>query len=79
LIGFLPPFRFAAPIWNEAPLQKINRALTGLVVLASDLEFLRWRAVPSSRIVGQPAVTDVEPIDDGVVDRASGLDDSPTH
>ena len=67
------------PMRNQAPPQKIERTLAGLVVLADDQQFLARRAVPPPRIVRQAAVAHVESIDECVTERPRGLNDPTTH
>ena len=68
-----------APMRDQALLQKIERTLAGLVVLANDQKFLARRAVPSPRIVRQVAFAHVESFDDCVAERPRRLNDPTAH
>src|SRR5262249_11820717 len=68
-----------APIRDQAPTQRIERDLAGLVIAADDQQVLARRAVPPRRIVVHAAVAHVHAIDDGIPKRSAALDDPPTH
>jgi hypothetical protein len=71
--------RITAPIRNQAPTQRIERYLAGLVIAPDHQQVLARRGVPPWRIVVQPAVAHVHAIDDGIAKRSAALDDPPTH
>src|SRR5262249_4651163 len=68
-----------APIRDQAPPQRIEQYLSGLVIAADDEQFLAGRAIPSLRIVAETTVTHVHAIDDGIAKQSAALDDPPAH
>src|SRR5262249_17813386 len=60
-----PAFWVSAPVRDQPPLQKVQRPLSGLMVLPNDQQLLAGRGVVPPRCVRQAAVPDVETIDDG--------------
>src|SRR5262249_39516976 len=71
--------RVLAPIRDQAPAQRVERYLSGLVIAADDEQFLAGRAIPSRRIVVETTVAYVHAIDDGIAKRRAALDDPPAH
>src|SRR5262249_28632376 len=71
--------RITAPVRDQAPTQRIERYLAGLVIAADDQQVLARRAVLPRRIVVHAAVAHVHAIDDGIAKRTAALDDPPAH
>src|SRR5215475_10678321 len=68
-----------APIRDQAPAQRVERYLAGLVIAADDQQFLTRRSVPPGRIIVHASVAHVHAIDAGITKRSAALDDPPTH
>src|SRR6266404_9693003 len=71
--------RVFAPIRNEAPAQRVERHLAGLMIAADDEQFLAGRGVPPGRIIVHATVAHVHAIDDGIPKRSAALNDPPAH
>src|SRR6266404_3883331 len=71
--------RIIAPIRDQAPTQRVERYLAGLVIAADDQQVLAGRGVPARRIIVDAAVAHVHAIDDGIPKRSAALDDPPAH
>jgi hypothetical protein len=56
--------RILTPARNEAPPERVERELAGLVITPDHQEVLAWRAVPARRIVVDAAITDVHSVHD---------------
>src|SRR6478672_6368880 len=54
--------RILTPVRNEAPPERVERELAGLVITPDHQEVLAWRAVPARRIVVDAAITDVHSV-----------------
>jgi hypothetical protein len=72
-------FRILTPVRNEAPPERVERELAGLVITPDHQEALAWRAVPARRLVVDVAVADVHPVHDAIPYRRAALDDPPAH
>src|SRR5262245_11857251 len=68
-----------APIRDQAPAQRVERYLAGLVIAADDQQFLTRRSVPPGRIIVHATVAHVHAINDGITKRSAALDDPSTH
>jgi hypothetical protein len=69
--------RVVAPVWDQAPAQRVQRHLAGPVIAADDQEILAGCSVPPRRVYA--AVAHVHAIDDGIPTRSAALDDPPAH
>ena len=58
--------RVLAPIWDQAPAQRVQRHLAGLVIAPDYQQLLAGRGVPARRIIVHAAVAHVHAIDDGI-------------
>jgi hypothetical protein len=74
-----PALRVLAPVGNEPPLEKVERAFPRLGILSDYEQFLARAAVPSTRIIVQPGVADIQSVHEGVIHRPFGLNDATTH
>ena len=74
-----PSLGIGAPIWNQTPSQKVERSFAGVMVLPDDEKFLARSSIPATRIVREPAVANVQPIDDRQPDWIGDLHNAPTH
>ena len=74
-----PALRVLAPVGNEPPLEKVERAFSRLRILSDHEQFLARAAVPSTRIIVQPGVADIQSVHEGVIHRPFGLNDTSTH
>ena len=52
-------------MWDETPLDQIERTLAGFMVLPNDEQLLARRSVVARRNIAQAAVADLKPIDNG--------------
>lgn len=55
-----------APIWNEAPPERIERNGAGLMVTPDNKQVLAWCSIPARRIVVRAAVAHIHALDDAV-------------
>ena len=63
--GLAPTLRVVTPVWNQAPLDWIERAFACLVVLSNDQQLLARRSVVARANVAHPTVANVEAFNDG--------------
>jgi hypothetical protein len=61
--------RVAAPVWDQAPLDQVERSLACLVVLPNDQQLLAGRSIVAGANVAHAAITDIEALDDGEAKR----------
>jgi hypothetical protein len=54
-----------APVWDETPLDQIERTLAGFMVLPNDEQLLARRSVVARRNVADTVVADLKPIHNG--------------
>ena len=66
-------------MWNQTPLQKVERAFPCLVVLADDQQFLARSSIVAAGDVTQPAIADIKPLDNREAKRAGTLNDATAH
>jgi hypothetical protein len=52
-------------VWDETPLDQIERTLAGFMVLPNDEQLLARRSVVARRSVAHTVVADLKPIDNG--------------
>jgi hypothetical protein len=74
-----PALGVLAPVGNEPPLERVERAFSRFRILSDHEQFLARAAVPSTRIIVQPGVADIQSVDEGVIHRPFGLNDTSTH
>src|SRR4051812_47260787 len=72
-LGFLRPAR------DEAPLQEVERAMAGVVVLPDSPQLLTWGRIVAGRHVGEARVGHVEAAQDRDLKRTPSLDDTTAH
>ena len=68
-----------APVWDQAPLDQVERALARLVVRPNDQQLLAWRSIVAGPDVAHAAIADVEAFDIGEAKRTRALDDAAAH
>jgi hypothetical protein len=71
--------RVLAPVGKEAPPQRVERQLAGLVIAPDYKQVLARGSIPPRRIVVDAAVAYIEAIHDGVAQRTAALDYSAAH
>ena len=62
-----------APVRDEAPLDQIEGALAGFVVLPNDQKLLARRRIVAGADVAHPAIADIEAVNDGEAAKGSKL------
>ena len=77
--GLASTSRVLAPMGNQPPLDQVERALACLMVFTNDQQLLAWRTVVAGPNVPQPAVADLEAVDDGETEGTGALDYTAAH
>ena len=64
--GLRTAFRVLAPVGNETPAQRVERALAGLMVAPDDKELLARCGIPAGWIIVDAVIMHVETLDDAI-------------
>jgi hypothetical protein len=72
-----PAVRVGAAVRDQAPAQKIERALARLVVFADHVKKLARRGVIGRRL--EPAVRHAKPVNEGIAKEVRSLNDTAAH
>ena len=57
-------------MWDQAPLEQIERALARLLVLPNDQKLLARRSIITGTDIAHPVIADVQAINDSEAKRA---------
>jgi hypothetical protein len=66
-------------VGNQAPLKEVERPLFRFVVLPIDEQLLARGSIVSPWDIAQPAIADIEALDNGEAKRPGTLDNATTH
>ena len=66
-------------MWDETPLDQIERTLACLVVMPNDEQLLAGCSIVARGNVAHAAVADIKTFDDGQAERPRLLNDTTTH
>jgi hypothetical protein len=64
---------------DQGPLDQVEGALTGPMVLPNNQQLLARRSIVARRDIAHAAIADIEPFDNGEAERPRILDDTTTH